>query len=265
MGTWPNLTPADLDLTVDTWDLQQILADTLGDLGTPADGFDGYLSDTLLILADYPGDIGSLLDDVGLAVGIAGLIDPNSLAGDAASFPASLAEGDAIVAAANALAGSVGPPPAPGGGGGSVGSGACSSLDFGSVPIGQSTSQTVQVINNTSGVVTVQSITFVGVGGANVFGISGAFTPTKLAPGQTLTLTVFFPDTFVTVQSYQSTMTANTDQPNPQPCMTLTGTIVAAASGGGGGTGGGTGGGGTGGGGGGGRLLNAVPVQLRLR
>lgn len=123
MGTWPNITPADLDLTVDTWDLQQILSDTLGDLGTPADGFDGYLSDTLVILADYPGDIGSLLDDLGLAVGISSLIDPNSLAADAASFPASLATGDAIVADATALAGSVGPPPPPSGGGGGGGGG----------------------------------------------------------------------------------------------------------------------------------------------
>jgi hypothetical protein len=120
VGTFPNLTLADLDLTVDTWDLQQTLLDTLGDLGTDADGFDSYLSDTFLLMAGFGDLSGSLLDPLNLAVGIAGSIDPHSLDSDALSLPASLATGDAIVADANALVGTVGPAPPPSGGGQTV-------------------------------------------------------------------------------------------------------------------------------------------------
>ena len=111
MGAWPLLTTADLDLTLNTWDLTQTLSDTLGDLGTPADGFDSYLSETVTLLSGLDNLGGSLLEDLNLAAGIAGTIDPASLNSDAASLPASLAAGDAIVADANALLGSVGPPP----------------------------------------------------------------------------------------------------------------------------------------------------------
>src|SRR5882762_4752378 len=118
MGAWPLLTTADLDLTLDRWDLTQTLSDTLGDLGTPADGFDSYLSDTITLLSGLENLGGSLLDDLNLAAGIAGTIDPTSLNSDAASLPGTLATGDAIVADSNALLGAVTPPPQPPGGGG---------------------------------------------------------------------------------------------------------------------------------------------------
>jgi hypothetical protein len=118
VGTWPVLTTSDLDLTLDTWDFTQTLNDTLGDLGTPADGFDSYLNDTITLLSGLENLGGSLLDDLNLAAGIAGTIDPASLNSDAASLPATLATGDAIVADSNALLGSVTPPPQPPGGGG---------------------------------------------------------------------------------------------------------------------------------------------------
>ena len=122
MGAWPVLTADQLDLTIDTWDFQQTLSDELGDLGTRLDGFDVYLQETLFLIGAGGVLSGSLGDSIDLAAGIAGTIDPNSLAGDVASFPASLAEGDAIVADSNALLGAVGPaPPATGGGGGGGG------------------------------------------------------------------------------------------------------------------------------------------------
>jgi hypothetical protein len=119
MGHFPRLTAAALDLAPDTYDFTQTITDTLGSLGTPADGFDAYLAATIPLLSSG-GDFGSSLDgDLGLAAGVLSLINPNSLASDAASFPASLAEGDAIVADANALLGATSgtPTPAPVSGG----------------------------------------------------------------------------------------------------------------------------------------------------
>src|SRR5882762_11249043 len=166
MGAWPLLTTADLDLTLDRWDLTQTLSDTLGDLGTPADGFDSYLSETVTLLSGLENLGGSLLDDLNLAAGIAGTIDPASLNSDAASLPASLAAGDAIVADANALLGSVGPPPPVSGGGGAPApSGpsqqACeATLGFPSFPPTQTPySQTIKFRAGNGYPINIQSIT----------------------------------------------------------------------------------------------------------
>ena len=122
MGTLGRLTANLLDLSLDTFDFTQTLTDTLGDLGTDADGFDRFLEDTIKIIEAGGVLSGSLGDDLGLAASIAGSIDPNSLASDVAALPGDLATGAAIVADATALAGSVGPAPTPGGGGGGGGS-----------------------------------------------------------------------------------------------------------------------------------------------
>lgn len=127
MGHFPRLTAAALNLSLDTYDFTQTITNTLGSLGTPADGFDAYLAGTIAALSTG-GDPGTSLDgDLGVAAGVLSLINPNSLASDAATLPASLAEGAAIVADANALLASTGvttaptpaPPPASGGGSGS--------------------------------------------------------------------------------------------------------------------------------------------------
>jgi hypothetical protein len=121
VGTLGRLTADQLDLTPGTYDFEQTITDTLGNLGTPDDGFDSYLADTITLLSTVgtPGD--SLLDDLNLAAGIGGSIDPLSLQGDATSLPDSLAEGDAILSDVGALNGSAGvpaPPPPSGGSGG---------------------------------------------------------------------------------------------------------------------------------------------------
>jgi len=129
MGAFPLLTAAQLDLSQDVFDFQQTISDTLGQLGTTGDGFDQDMLDlgALLTVAGDPGD--AIDGDLGLATTIASSIDPNSLAGDAASLPASLAEGDSILSDAHALSGAVQPAPAPptGSGGGTGGSSAPSS------------------------------------------------------------------------------------------------------------------------------------------
>lgn len=114
MGTWPRLTADQLDLNIDTFDFEQSLSDTLGDLGTSKDGFDSYLADTSILLSTVgnPGD--SLADDLNLAASVGGSIDPNSLLPDAVSLPATLAAGDSILADASALAGGVAEPAPPG-------------------------------------------------------------------------------------------------------------------------------------------------------
>lgn len=118
MGHFPRLTAAALDLTSDTYDFTQTITDTLGSLGTSADGFDAYVAGTILSIS-AEGDLGASLDgDLGLAAGVLSLINPNSLASDVASLPASLAAGDGIVADANALAGVASVVTSPGTGGG---------------------------------------------------------------------------------------------------------------------------------------------------
>jgi hypothetical protein len=114
MGTFGRLTADQLDLNIDTFDFTQSLSDTLGDLGTSKDGFDSYVADTIVSIAatGNPGD--SMIDDLNLAASVSSSIDPNSLQADAASLPATLAAGDAILADAGALAGGVAEPAPPG-------------------------------------------------------------------------------------------------------------------------------------------------------
>lgn len=121
MGTFPILTADLLDLTIDIPDFQDTINNTLGNAGTPSDGFDGAVSDVLSILAAAPALLAIMDDDGGVLGGILGLIDPNSLDADAASFPASVATGNSIISDSNDLLGSIGgaaPPPAPSSGGG---------------------------------------------------------------------------------------------------------------------------------------------------
>lgn len=182
MGHFPRLTAAALDLTPVTPDFTQTITDTLGSLGTSADGFDAYLAATLAGLSSG-GDLGSSLDgDLGLAAGILSLINPNSLASDMASLPASLAEGDVVVASANALLVSTGvttpaptptpppktnPSPAPPASGGSSGSGGGGASGQGA-----------------TGPLPVQT----GLGAGDIGGTSGAGNP-----GDTRVITKFLP------------------------------------------------------------------------
>src|SRR5882762_7979857 len=226
MGAWPLLTTDDLDLTLNSWDLTQTLSDTLGDLGTPADGFDSYLSETITLLSGLENLGGSLLDDLNLAAGIAGSIDRTSLDSDAASLPASLAAGDAIVADANALLGSVGPPQPPDGGSGGGGAASCGVLDFGSFavigPIGSNTAkQTLYLQNNTANPLTVKSTTWSPDLGFT-YQINPAIVGAVIGPGAQLAVTILF--TPGSIGQYNSTLTIATDGPDPQPCLSVSGT-----------------------------------------
>lgn len=126
MGHFPRLTSDQLDLTIDPVDFTQSLQDTLGNLGTPADGFDNAFNDLAAILSTA-GDIGaSLDDDLALFAAIISTIDPLSLLADLTSLPDSIATGMSILSDAGDLSSSIGPatpPPAPGSGGGGGGTG----------------------------------------------------------------------------------------------------------------------------------------------
>lgn len=223
MGAWPLLTTADLDLTLNRWDLTQTLSDTLGDLGTPADGFDSYLNETITLLSGLENLGGALLEDLNLAAGIAGTIDPTSLNSDAASLPASLAAGDAIVADANALLGSVGPPPPAGGGGGGGGTGGgastpCVDVNFGTVTgYSQPLQRTLTLVNHSGTPITVKSVTPAAQQG-NIAALVPDPTGIVLAPGASLQLTVGI---YAVPGTYSFSWTLNTDAPDPQPCITV--------------------------------------------
>lgn len=261
MGTWPTLTAADLDLTVDTWDLTQTLSDTLGDLGTSADGFDSYVNDTVILLSSF-GDLGgSLLDDLNLAAGIAASIDPTSLDADAASLPASLATGDAIAADAQALLNGVAPPPPVGGGG--TGSGACGGAPIAPVagkPNGgcDGTNTTVGCVfidtfkrvdttgqsrgvsytNKTQRPVTIHSFTM--DGGAPIFAGYNKSGPQPVPPGGVVVFTLAINPSIV--GRWHSVLTLNSDDTDLQVrsmCVWLDVNTAGGGTGGGGGGGGG--------------------------
>jgi hypothetical protein len=243
MGPFPLLTDDLLDTSRQNFDFTQSLTDTLGDLGTPQDGFDAYLADTISILL-ASGPIGILIDgDLGTAASIAGLINPNSLDDVTAALPGYLAEGDAIVTDASALLEAItgAPTPPTSGGGGGGGASSCVTQDFGTVPSGTTKTIQLNISNNGSVSITVKGLVVAGVNGPNIFSISNMYQGKVLAPGASVPLTINCSAIAAPAAQYTSTLTVNTNQPDPQPCMTLTANVTAPTGGGGTGTGGGGG------------------------
>ena len=113
MGTFPLLTDDLLDTSRQQFDFTQSLTDTLGDLGTSADGFDAYLSDTIAILLASRGLDDAINSDLGIAGNIANLIDPNSLNDVTAALPGYIATGNAIASDATTFLAAITGPPTP--------------------------------------------------------------------------------------------------------------------------------------------------------
>lgn len=235
MGHFPQLTADQLDLAVDTFDFEQSLSDTLGDLGTPADGFDSYVNDTIFLLAAMGDPSSSLVDDLTLAASIGSSIDPLSLQGDATSLPASLAAGDSVLSDANALLGSVGavPPTGGGSGGGSGGAPtpACIDVNFGQVTgFSQALSRNVIYTNPLAVTVTIKSVTLSPAEYAQIAGILPSLVGKVLAPGASVTFAV---QMIAVPGTYKGSFTLNTDAPDPQPCITFELIATDPAAGGG--------------------------------
>lgn len=132
MGPFPILTDDLLDTSRQQFDFTQSLTDTIGDLGTDADGFDSAVADTIAAVVAGQGLAGLLDDDLGIATGIAGLIDPNSLSDVAAALPGYLATESAIVTDTGALLQAIAPAPTPPSGGGGGGGTPTQSANCGS-------------------------------------------------------------------------------------------------------------------------------------
>lgn len=218
MGTLGRLTADQLDLTLNTYDFTQSLSDTLGDHGTTADGFDSHLADTILGIQSA-GDPGtSLVDDLNLAAGIGSSIDPNSLANDAVTFPASIAAGESILADASVLAGSVGTPAPPsggGGGGGGTGGGGTRSAcgTHGQSRIGPFDYPTCNVLL-TLPIVSVKD-------GACTFPMNATHGPVARAPVIT-SVALLSGDPAVWGLSHDAVLSADGKQMNPRVVFTIT-------------------------------------------
>lgn len=250
MGAFPLLTDDLLDTSRQQFDFTQSLTDTLGDLGTSADGFDAYLAETIaIILASAP--LGGLIDDdLGAAGAIANSIDPTSLDDVTAQVQGWIDTGTGIANDASALLEAITGPPTPptkGGGGGPTGSSSCATQDFGSVPSGTSKAITINITNNASVSITIKGMVVAGVNGPNLFSLSNTYNGKVLAPGASVPLTINCYAVGSQPGQFTSQLTINTNQPDPQPCMTLTATVTPATgpppppTGGGGGDGGGGG------------------------
>jgi hypothetical protein len=223
MGTFPLLTADQLDLTRDTYDFTQTTTDTLGNLGTPDDGFDSYVADTIALLSTVgtPGD--SLLEDLNLAAGIGGSIDPLSLQADATSLPASMAEGDAILSDVGALNGGAGAAPP---GGGSVGGGTigapptqCSDVNFGTLTgFSQLVTRQITYTNNHPVAQTIKSVSIAPPAYVNILQVAPDLAGRVLQPGQSVQLIIGFT---AIPGTYSGKITLNTDAADPQPCITV--------------------------------------------
>lgn len=251
MGSaFPLLTTDQLDLTIDQPDFQQTLQDTLGNLGTDQDGFDAAVYDTITVINAGVALALTLDADINGLSQVANSIDPNSLDAQLASLPASLAEGDAILAAAQQLNAGVQPVGTPPSGGGSGGQASCVTQDFGNVAIGTVPSITINIANRGNANLTITGITVQGNNGPNIFSISNTYQGHVLGPGSSVPLTINCNATNLpSAGQYTSTLTINTNPASAQSCMNLTANVTGTP--GSPGSGGGSGGGGGGGGGGG--------------
>lgn len=230
----------DFPLESDTQDpgFEQLFSDLVGDAGTPADGFedDVDIANALLDSLDasldsLSGQTGGTLDDTFADILS---VDPEPARMDAVNFAAALPDMQTNVDnLGNLVAGAALPaPPAPTGGG--TAAGGCLVLDAGDVPEytgGRFTSFPIPVTlqNNTQQTVTIKGETW-SPNYPTILAQTPSIVGKQIAPGGSLTF-----DIVVTAAGdgpIQSTLTVQTDSPDPQPCIIVKLNIIVGSPGG---------------------------------
>ncbi len=210
----------------------QLVMDELGDVATPADGFDDVLAEAVGIVDALAGALDSLGGELLDTFAEADLVDP-AAAGD------NLVAGEAAVGAAGAavdslgglIASSSGPTAAPPPGAPSPAV-QCGTLDFGSgAAVGPTGTQvraaTMELKNIGATPFTVRSTTFSPDLGFT-FEVFPSLVGQVVQPGASLAVRVTFQSG--SLGTFQTTLTIHTDRPDPQPCLLLRGTAVQGSA-----------------------------------
>lgn len=218
---------------------EQLFADLTGITATDADGFDqdvaaaSALLDSLQASLDtMGGQTGGTLDD---AFAEMDALDPAPAGDDVVNLSAAIPDMSTNVDNLGNIL--TGPPlPGPVTGGGGTRPATCGSLDMGSAPFlvagnVNELKATVQLTNNFAVPVTVKGITWTP---AQTFGfqVLPAIDGSVIQPGATLPITIYAGSGGVGDTS--ATLTVNTDQPDPQPCLNVVAHWLPASSGPGG-------------------------------
>ena len=214
----------------------QLVMDELGDVATPADGFDDVLAEAVGIVDALAGALDSLGGELLDAFAEADLVDP-AAAGD------NLVAGSAAVGAAGAAVDTLGTllttstsptapgaPPPPG----APTTPQCATLDFGSgptsSPVGTATRALTIELQNTGATPLKVLRTSMSPDLGFSFQVFPSIVGAVVQPGASLAVRVTFQSG--SAGTFNTTLTIHTDRPDPQPCLVLR---ASAFLGGGGG------------------------------
>src|SRR5713101_7798223 len=200
----------------------QLVMDELGDVATPADGFDDVLAEAVGIVDALAGALDSLGGE---------LLDTFAEADLVAREAAVGAAGAAVNSLGVLITSSSGPtiPPPPGAPSPAV---QCGTLDFGSgAAVGPTGTQvraaTMELKNIGATPFTVRSTTFSPDLGFT-FEVFPSLVGQVVQPGASLAVRVTFQSG--SLGTFQTTLTIHTDRPDPQPCLLLRGTAVQGSA-----------------------------------
>src|SRR5713101_1477157 len=200
----------------------QLVQDELGDVATPADGFDDVLAEAVGIVDALAGALDSLGGE---------LLDTFAEADLVARAAAVGAAGAAVNSLGVLITSSSGPtiPPPPGAPSPAV---QCGTLDFGSgAAVGPTGTQvraaTMELKNIGATPFTVRSTTFSPDLGFT-FEVFPSLVGQVVQPGASLAVRVTFQSG--SLGTFQATLTIHTDRPDPQPCLLLRATAVQGSA-----------------------------------
>jgi hypothetical protein len=227
-----------IDLSFPPLQYENDFATIVGDWGTDSDGWDAIFLAATQILLDGPNFLAGLDDDISKIMSVFGDVSNVWEQDFATSLQNAIVNGTPTFNKFNTdLTGNTPPPPgtAPSGGGANA---SCATQDLGDLAEGTTKAITINISNNSSATITIKSMVAVGQGDANIFELNPTYTNHALAAGASIPLTITADALSTQPQEYTSILTITTDQPNPQPCMTLLANVTsgtqAPPSGGGG-------------------------------
>lgn len=220
MNPWPisPLGANDLNFAVVNYDFSSLTADSLSEGPGIENAIDLSLADFSTSIADQTSEIAVMFDGLDDLLNIVGEIDASPLDGVLGELANTASAGDATLGDFQGqLTGN------PGGGGGTAPptTSPCAVQDFGDVQSGSTKSMTINITNNASATITIKGLVVTGNNGPNLFSLSDLMQGKELAPGSAAQLTINASAIAAQPGAYSSTLTVNTDQPDPQPCMML--------------------------------------------
>src|SRR5713226_4328263 len=214
----------------------QLVMDELGDVATPADGFDDVLAEAVGIVDALAGALDSLGGELLDAFAEADLVDPaaagdNLVAGEAAVGTAGAAVdtlGTLLTTSTSPTAPGAPPPP------GAPTTPQCATLDFGSgptsSPVGTATRALTIELQNTGATPLKVRSTSMSPDLGFTFQVFPSIVGAVVQPGASLAVRVTFQSG--STGTFQTTLTIHTDRPDPQPCLLLRGSAFLGSVGG---------------------------------